>query len=930
MASIGVQADVSGPVSGQVAVGTNIVQYMVGAGGVVNHLDPAALPKPKLRPSVAIKGRDPDLVGRTEEVRAALAALAPAEAVELHGVAGVGKSVLLKHIGHHPPPELASAVVYQRCGVETAEDTLQFLFQAFYETSAPFKPTDGQLRHLLAEVTGLVALDDVSFERTDLEAVLDALPQATFLLASERRRVWGQGKALALRGLKDDEAVALLERRLGRSLVDDQRPAAVDACRAVEGHPLRVEQLASVVDELSEIAHPSADGAPVDALVDRLKARLGPEQLQVLAALTAVLGASLSAEHLAAVVGSDDIAAVVEPLLRSGLVQSHSPRYSLREARAAVGDTADWAHRVADHLADAAETDADPEPVAAESGAILTLLERFRDEGDDRAVLRLARATERPLMLGRRWGAWRLVLEDQLSAARTLGDRRWEAWALHQLGTRALCLEDQVAARANLSQALRIREEVGDRRGAAATRHNLELLDPPPPPPPPPSQPPPPAPPYWQPRPPAPPLPGPPADDRKRPAIWWAAGLGALLVVLSLLATTIAVGGSDSQNVASEGPTTTGAPVALEPGQATPGGSGAVSADPSSLRFEDQPVGTASVPRTVSYANASTGPIKPSGVTVEGPGRESFTVASTTCTATVPAGGKCTTDVVFRPTGVRDRTAALRLAIPGARDVALTGRGVESAQDEIRLDPQVVSFADQAVGTTGPPVTVRVTNVSPSRVTMQAVSVSSIGDFAVDSRRCTGTALEPRTGCALTLTFRPTAPGDRRTSLFVTTSAGVAVGTLQGRALPQTGGPPEDRPTAAQADLALTASFEWCDGFEICAVELTVTNKGPSVATGVTVTFGFTRAAPNTSAPQQCPGSSCVLRTLKAGESSTFQYFAAIVDKSSASTFSGSVTAVVKAAEADPNGSNNQATTTLATFNPGPTATTTTTAAGLF
>jgi hypothetical protein len=39
---------------------------------------------------------------------------------------------------------------------------------------------------------------------------------------------------------------------------------------------------------------------------------------------------------------------------------------------------------------------------------------------------------------------------------------------------------------------------------------------------------------------------------------------------------------------------------------------------------------------------------------------------------------------------------------------------------------------------------------------------------------------------------------------------------------------------------------------------------------------------------------------------------------------------VVKAAEADPNGSNNQATTALATFNPGPTATTTTTAAGLF
>lgn len=32
MASSGVHAEVSGPVSGQVAVGTDIVQYMVGAG----------------------------------------------------------------------------------------------------------------------------------------------------------------------------------------------------------------------------------------------------------------------------------------------------------------------------------------------------------------------------------------------------------------------------------------------------------------------------------------------------------------------------------------------------------------------------------------------------------------------------------------------------------------------------------------------------------------------------------------------------------------------------------------------------------------------------------------------------------------------------------------------------------------------------------
>src|SRR5262249_29533735 len=71
---------------------------------------------------------------------------------------------------------------------------------------------------------------------------------------------------------------------------------------------------------------------------------------------------------------------------------------------------------------------------------------------------------------------WRQVLDAQLQAARALGDRDAEARALHQLGTRDLCLGQTAPARTFLTSALTMREALGDEAGAEITRHNLSLL----------------------------------------------------------------------------------------------------------------------------------------------------------------------------------------------------------------------------------------------------------------------------------------------------------------------------------------------------------------------------------------------------------------------------------------------------------------------
>ncbi len=62
-------------------------------------------------------------------------------------------------------------------------------------------------------------------------------------------------------------------------------------------------------------------------------------------------------------------------------------------------------------------------------------------------VIRIGRGLENSIILLRRWQTWLDILNLILKAARALGDRKIEAWALHQLGTRAACLSFSEPAR---------------------------------------------------------------------------------------------------------------------------------------------------------------------------------------------------------------------------------------------------------------------------------------------------------------------------------------------------------------------------------------------------------------------------------------------------------------------------------------------------
>src|SRR4051794_38263186 len=319
---------------------------------------------------------------------------------------------------------------------------------------------------------------------------MDAAPSCTFLLASTECCLWGEGRALALRGLPLEDSLVLIERELGRSLRADERPAAEGLCAALEGHPLRLVQLAALVREVdrsladlsSQLHQEEEVGTPAKALTEQALAACSEQEKQILAVLATSRGASLGKQHVSALTGIEDIDIPIESLKRRKLAQSHSPRYSLTGSLERTleeeWDLTPWNEQALEHFAAWAEQHRqNPQLVAEETDAILGILGWALREQRWEGALRLGRAVEGVLAVGGQWGTWAQVLNSQLQAARELGDRAAEAWSLHQSGTRALCLENySMMARTDLSEALRIRESLGDWAGAAVTRHNLDLF----------------------------------------------------------------------------------------------------------------------------------------------------------------------------------------------------------------------------------------------------------------------------------------------------------------------------------------------------------------------------------------------------------------------------------------------------------------------
>ena len=196
-------------------------------------------------------------------------------------------------------------------------------------------------------------------------------------------------------------------------------------------------------------------------------------------------------------------------------------------------------------------------------------------------------------------------------------------------------------------------------------------------------------------------------------------------------------------------------------------GSAPVSLSASALNFGVVAVGSASAGQAVTVSNASANAVAVNGIAISGDFAD-----TSTCTASLPAGGNCVVTVKFAPTvgGARSGTLTVNLST-GALSVSLTGAGSSGTlQGALTLSPSTVTFNNGYTIGNNPRQTVTVTNSSGSAVGIAAIAMS--GDASLTQKNNCGTTVAAGGTCAITVTFKPVAYGTFAGTLTVTEGSG--------------------------------------------------------------------------------------------------------------------------------------------------------------
>ena len=325
--------------SGQIAVGTHVLRIGSVHGGIVDSAASRQQPRPKVRPvPIQLRPRPfPAILDRIEESAAAIRALESLESVELFGEAGIGKSVVLRHLAHTINSKLfQDGIIYREVRGVPPDDILQLLWGDFFECDVPFKPADSQLRNDLQTKNALVILDSAELTRTEAERVMNVAAACTFLLGSPERHLWGsEAHATQLDGLPAKDVKTLIERELSRPLTADEALAVEPITVALKGNPLRILQEVAIAQlndrSLESVAQDLRSDGSSEKLAAHITAPLSSAQRRILSALAIFSGAPVQATMLGELLQIDNVETILEELEERHLVRTHAS--STRTAR---------------------------------------------------------------------------------------------------------------------------------------------------------------------------------------------------------------------------------------------------------------------------------------------------------------------------------------------------------------------------------------------------------------------------------------------------------------------------------------------------------------------------------------------------------------------------------------------------------------------
>lgn len=394
-------------------------------------------------------------------------------------------SVFLRNLAHHPRVTTShqDGLIYINQSM-TVADCLQELGMQVAYSCPVIRFSHDQLQTILGSLECLILLEGLFWTAEDLQTLCSHLPNCT-IVAGVQQGLEGELGALSADWVRmnlaipeDDGIVSQDEPTLEQQLftVAHQRLGSSQGLLKI------VHRLVASGTERTVIQQLLDKPDPKFSLLEYVLAPLGTPERWILAVLLALgHSVSLTAEQIAMITGPLNPEPMLQSLLDRDLLVRSGDRYATTAAVAEVLGAnfriQPWMKRVLDYVLPWANTHQhEVEVIEQELTLLLYTLKWAVGEGGWSEVLQLAKFIDPTLVLTARWDCWRQVLQFALQAAQHLGDRSSEAWAWHQLGTRALCEEDIPTAYDALSRAAQLRKSLPDSSAFVLTQHNLNYL----------------------------------------------------------------------------------------------------------------------------------------------------------------------------------------------------------------------------------------------------------------------------------------------------------------------------------------------------------------------------------------------------------------------------------------------------------------------
>ncbi len=195
----------------------------------------------------------------------------------------------------------------------------------------------------------------------------------------------------------------------------------------------------------------------------------------------------------------------------------------------------------------------------------------------------------------------------------------------------------------------------------------------------------------------------------------------------------------------------------------------AISITGAPVSFGNQLKNTTSATKTVTVKNNGSAAITINSVTLNE--MTDFAFASNTCTGSLAARASCTIGLTFTPTttGPKKGAVIIKDSDPTSPQiVGVSGTGTSN----VSLAPNIVAFANTAVGTTSAPSRITLTNKTGVSITLNTPAITISGPFVnAASTTCTNGLVIANLGtCTISVEFKPTAVGYASGTLSVSDS----------------------------------------------------------------------------------------------------------------------------------------------------------------